>query len=138
MIDPSTQIKKSDSYNDSLTVDGTLESNAVTIEDDLNAIRSAIKKLTGETNWYAAPPVDLKTTASAVAVYQYDRKDAPYYGAERIDDNRWIIKKQEVSGSTVVLTFANEANNVTYTTLNDAWTNRLTLTYDTWGNMTDV
>jgi hypothetical protein len=49
------QIKNSDSYDDSLVSGPTLETGALTIEDDLNAIRSQLKRLVDSANWYDEP-----------------------------------------------------------------------------------
>lgn len=59
LIRPEREIKKSKIYDDTLTSGAALESNAVTIEDDLNAIRSQLKKITGEAHWYSEPATDL-------------------------------------------------------------------------------
>ena len=62
-IRPVTQIRKSDAYNDEVTAGSTMESNAVNIEDDLNAIRSQLRRIIDETgNWYDEPVTDLVTT----------------------------------------------------------------------------
>lgn len=62
----STQIRKSDTYNDAVVGDlASMVTNAVTVEDDLNALRSQVKRITGETNWYLAPTGrTLKTVAT--------------------------------------------------------------------------
>ena len=51
-IRQATQIRKSDTYSDVLAAGSTLASAAVTIEDDLNALRSQAKRALGEPNWY--------------------------------------------------------------------------------------
>lgn len=53
-IRQAAQIYSSDVYTDSLTAGSTLESSAATVEDDLNGLRSQIKRLSGDANWYAA------------------------------------------------------------------------------------
>lgn len=58
-IRPSTQIRNSKVYSDALTPGLTLQSSAVSIEDDLNAIRSQIKRwmyADGAGNWYDDAP----------------------------------------------------------------------------------
>lgn len=47
-----TQIRKSDLYDDAVAAGSTMESAAVTIEDDLNSIRSQLKRFSGEAKWY--------------------------------------------------------------------------------------
>lgn len=64
------QIDNSESYNDSfasLTYGSTLESSASTLEDDLNALRTQIKRILGTTDWYSTPPQTLQAFASANA-----------------------------------------------------------------------
>jgi hypothetical protein len=52
------QILQSGVYDDTLTV-GDAESSALTLEDDLNYLRSVIKDVTGETNWFDSPAKNL-------------------------------------------------------------------------------
>jgi hypothetical protein len=48
-----TQIRNSDTYNDTVApTEANFETNPTTIEGDLNNLRSAIKTLLGETNWW--------------------------------------------------------------------------------------
>lgn len=49
-----TQILKSDTYDDTLAAGATLQSGVTTIEGDLNAIRSQVKRILGTANWYTA------------------------------------------------------------------------------------
>lgn len=51
-IRQSTQIRQSLAYNDALAAGATLESAAANIEDDLNALRSQVRRVSGETKWY--------------------------------------------------------------------------------------
>lgn len=58
------QSYKSDLYDDSLAAGSAMESASTDVETDLNALRSQIKRATGETKWYTAlTGRDLKTTA---------------------------------------------------------------------------
>lgn len=50
-----SQIGTSDTYDDTVAAGSTMESAMVSIEDDLNALRSQILRYSGETNWYDAP-----------------------------------------------------------------------------------
>ena len=47
-----TQILPSDLYDDTIAAGATLESAPVSIEDDINGLRSQLKRFTGETNWF--------------------------------------------------------------------------------------
>lgn len=47
-----TQVRNSDVYDDTLAAGSTLESAPLTIQDDLNALRSQFKRVIGETNWF--------------------------------------------------------------------------------------
>ena len=61
-IRPVTQIRQSDDYDDTLASGSALESNADTIEYDLNAIRSQLRQIIDiNGNWYDAPATDLAT-----------------------------------------------------------------------------
>lgn len=51
-IKQDTQISNSFSYDDTLAAGATLESGVTHLEGDLNAVRSQIKRVLGETNWY--------------------------------------------------------------------------------------
>jgi hypothetical protein len=73
--------------------------------------------------------------------YIFDRIDAAgvYYGYERQDDQRWLVKLLTIDGAGLVTeVYANEGNNGAYNNLNDAWTNRLTLTYEPFGDLVNV
>ncbi len=50
-----TQIRNSDVYDDTLTMSGA-ETSSEHIEDDLNYIRTQLKTVNGQTNWFDAPP----------------------------------------------------------------------------------
>ena len=50
-----SQIGASDTYDDTIAAGTTMESATVSIEDDLNSLRSQIKRYSGETNWYDTP-----------------------------------------------------------------------------------
>ena len=51
----SSQIAKSDLYQDNLQPGLPLQEAAVTVQDDLNALRSMVKAATGASDWYAQP-----------------------------------------------------------------------------------
>jgi len=52
LIRPDVEIRKSFLYDDTVAAGGTMESGSVNIEDDLNTLRSQLKRFTGETNWF--------------------------------------------------------------------------------------
>lgn len=60
------QIRKSSTYDDTIAFGlTTLVSNAVVIEDDLNALRSQIKRILGTANWYTDVSVRNLSTVEA-------------------------------------------------------------------------
>ena len=59
-INQSTQIGNSELYSDSLETGSRLQfSGSETVQDDLNALRTMVKAVSGEANWYLAPTVSL-------------------------------------------------------------------------------
>lgn len=48
-----TQIRQSDVYDDTLSAGATLASAATTVQDDLNALRSQMRRAIGDTAWYS-------------------------------------------------------------------------------------
>ena len=52
LVRQSTQIRKSDVYDDTLVAGVVMESGAVSAEDDFNSLRSQITRLQGGSNWY--------------------------------------------------------------------------------------
>ena len=80
----------------------------------------------------------------AVAVdYIFDRKAAAatkgetYFGYEREDDDRWLIKLQVIDqgDGSVVETYANIGNNGSHADLDAAWPNRAILVYEPVGDL---
>jgi len=53
-----SQVKSSDTYNDTLTVGSALQTGSDNLEVDLNAIRSQIKRIGNMSNWYDQPIPD--------------------------------------------------------------------------------
>lgn len=51
-IRQASQVRNSVNYSDALELGAGLVSSAASLEDDLNALRSLIKELSGEANWY--------------------------------------------------------------------------------------
>jgi len=64
--------------------------------------------------------------------YVFDRRaDVTYYGYVREDDSRWLIKHLTIAANgDVDEEYANILNNGGYATLDLAWPDRATLTYD--------
>jgi len=65
LLRPDTQVSNTSLYNDNLSTGSTLESAAVSLEDDLNGLRTQVNNIisaTGAGNWYdAVPTVNTKT-----------------------------------------------------------------------------
>ena len=53
-INQASQVGNSESYNDTLAPGSALQTNAVTVQDDLNALRSQLKQLSGDQAWFSA------------------------------------------------------------------------------------
>ena len=74
--------------------------------------------------------------------YIYDRRSGGagtrYYGFYRIDDNRWLAKRQVTAAGVVTETYANKGNNPTYDLLDDAWPDRTTLAYVSYGALVNL
>ena len=71
-VNPSTQIGNSTEYNDGLTPSGNLQTDAESLQDDLNALRSMLKATVGKNKWYDAPTADLESVNTAVGTAQSD------------------------------------------------------------------
>ena len=71
-LNSSTQIGKSKEYDDTLAASADLQNNAETLQDDLNALRSMVKKAVGKASWYEAPTADLESVNTAVGTAQSD------------------------------------------------------------------
>jgi len=85
----------------------------------------------------------LVAAGGSTPTYVYDRQAGGgvgirYYGFLRIDDSRWLIKKLVRTGTVVVETYANVGNNPTYATLDLAWPDRVSLTYDNYEDLIGV
>lgn len=81
--------------------------------------------------------LDLTDKIAAFELYQLnDLVDAAvsYFGLASID-NKWLIKKFDDAAGT--MRYANVSNNALVLTYNDAWTNRATLTYARFNELTN-
>lgn len=67
-----SQVRPSDIYDDTLPAGATLETGAAHVEDDLNAVRSQIKRLGNMANWYDTPIAPDTNTDETVKVSAND------------------------------------------------------------------
>lgn len=63
---------------------------------------------------------------------------ASYIYVGKIADTAWLVKRVSFTLGEATMLYANASNNPTITTYNDAWTNRVTLTYDIYSDLTGV
>ena len=93
-----TQIHNSEVYDDSLVSGATLESSAVTLEEDLNALRSQVNRIldaTGGGNWYdAIPTVNAKTRS----ILQLNT------GLDAVEEKKMLWRATVLTDFTVVAT----------------------------------
>ena len=61
-----------------------------------------------------------------------------FYFGKQTSTGIWLLQKLETSSNVTTISYANIGNNATQTTYTLAWTNRLTLTYQLFENLTDV
>jgi hypothetical protein len=69
LLDQEVQVNRSDEYDDSQPSGSTLQTSAENLRDDLNALRSQIKRIlygSGFGKWYDAPVTDLQSLLSAL------------------------------------------------------------------------
>ena len=62
------QVSGSATYDDTLTMSGAETYLAKSLEKDLNYVRTQLKAITGETNWYDAPQTDLSNVPTEQAI----------------------------------------------------------------------
>lgn len=90
-----TQIRQSDVYDDTLAAGATLESAAATIEDDLNSIRSQLKRwlrADAAGNWYEDVPT-FNGKKRAIAALNLDLDD--------LEEKRLLFRSQVLTDITV-------------------------------------
>jgi hypothetical protein len=81
--------------------------------------------------------LDLTDKVGTFDLYQLnDLEDAAisYFGSASLD-NKWLIKRFDDAAGT--MRYANESNNALVLTYADAWTNRATLTYVRFNELTN-
>ena len=90
-VDQATQVFNSDSYNDALTTGISLQTSSISIQDDLNALRTQIKQLiwaSATGSWYDK----VQATGSATP-----------RGVNQLNDSLVAVEQQLVSGAFNVL-----------------------------------
>lgn len=88
------------------------------ISTNTSAIVSNTQSIIDQTIEYSTNDIDDVTTTDVV-----------YIGAET-GDGVWQVKKIDSSGSFPIFRYASVSNNALVSTYSDAWTARVTLTYD--------
>lgn len=71
-INQASQIGSSESFDDSKPLGSTLETNAQTVQDDLNALRSLVKGAVGGDHWYDAPAQSISALDGRVTAAEGD------------------------------------------------------------------
>jgi hypothetical protein len=71
-INQASQIGSSESFDDSKPLGSTLETNAQTVQDDLNALRSLVKGAVGGDHWYDAPVQSISALDGRVTAAEGD------------------------------------------------------------------
>lgn len=103
----------------------------------------AYNKDSGGTNTITATPTSgdkraLDVVSHGISGYQVDylEDSEPIYVGKTNSSGTWLIEKLVVS--TGVKTYANLSNNSSYATLDGAWSDRATLTYNQFHILTGV
>lgn len=94
-IQQDTQIYSSDTYDDTLAAGSTLQSGAANLQDDLNSIRSQLKRAIfddGAGNWYADIPT-VNSKKRAISDLNTDLND--------IEEKRFLFRSQVLTDITV-------------------------------------
>jgi hypothetical protein len=76
------------------------------------------------TNKYATNAVDSTTTTDVVYIGKEDK------------EGEWLVLKIDSTTDPVILTYATESNNSSYTTYTTAWAARASLTYKNYSTAT--
>ena len=72
-------------------------------------------------------------------LYEYDEDGATsYLGQIKATNGNWLITKFVDSSGDIAATYANESNNVAYTTMAAAWAARASLTYEDINDLTSI
>ena len=98
------QIDNSEIYNDNFsspTYSSSIETSATTLEDDLNALRTQIKRILGTSNWYSTPPNTLQSFALANAFLGLSDTPSSFSGK-----NNYIVKVNSAGSALEFSTLA--------------------------------
>ena len=72
-------------------------------------------------------------------LYEYDEDGSTsYLGQIKATNGNWLITKFVDSSGDIAATYANESNNVAYTTMAAAWAARASLTYEDINDLTSI
>lgn len=72
-------------------------------------------------------------------LYEYDEDGTTsYLGQIKATNGNWLITKFVDSSGDIAATYANESNNVAYTTMGTAWAARASLTYEDINDLTSI
>ena len=118
-INQSSQIGNSESYADNLVTGEGLVTGSVTIQDDLNALRTMVKAVSGEGNWYVAPTVSMLSLSGALdaeianRIADVDAEEARAMAAEGVLTGDLAAEIARATGAEGVLTadLASEVSN---------------------------
>lgn len=104
----SQQIDKTESYRDGLTPNVNLEVKSSDLEFDLNAIRTQVKNILGEDNWYDPPKISIKALFESVNRLWFRMES----------ENGFTVPTQEqdtlgIKGASEVSTVATDSGNDT-------------------------
>lgn len=109
----SQQIDKSELYKDGLTPKVTMETNSDSLQFDINAVRTQIKNILGEDNWYDPPKISIKTLYESVNRLWYRIEgDTGFTEPTSIQDTLGIKGVSEIS--TVAADGGNDTLTISY------------------------
>ncbi len=101
-IRQATQIRRSEAYDDTLSFGPTLEQGAVSIEDDLNSLRSQIKRIldgTGAGKWHDNVPSLGGNPAGLLQVHQSVQQLQTNVGS--LGDRKLLVRAQVIADVAV-------------------------------------
>lgn len=94
-----SQVKQSDTFDDTLATGTTLESSSTNLESDLNALRSQIKRIGNMSNWYDQPVPDPDENVKVSAN----------------DTTAGYLFEKLIAGTNITITENNDGSNETIT-----------------------
>jgi hypothetical protein len=139
-IEQDTQIYSSDTYSDALAAGSTLQSGAANLQDDLNSIRSQLKRAIwddGAGNWYDDIPT-INSKKRAIRDLNFDLDD--------LENKRFLFRSQiltditvpaavAATGTITAVAGANLVDGETFT-LNDGVNTPTVFEFDSGGGVT--